>query len=138
MTGSSTAQRAAPSVALAGLDEAERNARFDRLQAGMAGVWDAMRLNQAGESVVVLPSVTLEGVGERTGALNQAYEERFLVLLLLLRQPRLRMVYVTSMPVHPTVVEYYLALLPGVIPRHARARLHLVSVGDSSGRLVNV
>ncbi len=134
MTSSSTAQLVAPEVTLAGLDEAERNARFDRLQARMAGVWDAMRLNQAGESVVVLPSVTLDGVAERTGALNQAYEERFLFLLLLLRQPRLRMVYVTSMPVHPTVVEYYLALLPGVIPSHARARLHLVSVGDSSGR----
>ena len=34
-------------------------------------------------------------------ALTQAYEERFLFLLLLLRQPRLRMVYVTSMPIAP-------------------------------------
>jgi len=42
------------------------------------------------------------------------------------------MTYVTSMPISPTVVEYYLALLPGVIPSHARARLSLVSVGDSS------
>ena len=66
------------------------------------------------------------------GSLNQAYEERFLFLLLLLRQPQLRMIYVTSMPISPTVVEYYLALLPGVIPSHARARLSLVSVGDSS------
>ena len=54
---------------------------------------------------------------------SQAFEERFLFLLLLLRQPRLRMVYVTSMPIDPTIVEYYLALLPGVIPSHARARL---------------
>ena len=46
-------------------------------------------------------------------------EERFLFLLLLLRQPRLRMVYVTSMPVDPTIVEYYLALLPG---RHPEPR----------------
>src|SRR5207342_2161291 len=37
-------------------------------------------------------------------------------------------------PVHPAIVEYYLALLPGVIPSHARARLHLVPVGDSSPR----
>ena len=67
--------------------------------------------------------------------MTQAYEERFLFLLLLLRQPRLRMVYVTSMPIDPRIIEYYLALLPGVIPSHALARLTLVSVGDaSSGR----
>jgi hypothetical protein len=55
-------------------------------------------------------------------------------LLLLLRQPRLRVVYVTSMPVAPAIVEYYLALLPGVIPSHARARLSLISVNDTSPR----
>ncbi len=42
------------------------------------------------------------------------------------------MVYVTSMPIHELVIEYYLSLLPGVIPSHARARLTLVAVGDSS------
>ena len=35
------------------------------------------------------------------------------LLLLLLRQPRLRMIYVTSLPVDPRIIEYYLALLPG-------------------------
>ena len=48
------------------------------------------------------------------------------------RQPRLRMIYVTSMPIDPRIVEYYLALLPGVIPSHALARLSLMSVGDAS------
>ena len=66
--------------------------------------------------------------------MTQAYEERFLFLLMLLRQPRLRMVYVTSMPIAPEIIEYYLALLPGVIPSHARARLSLVAVHDSSPR----
>ena len=66
--------------------------------------------------------------------LTQAYEERFLFLLLLLREPRLRMIYVTSTPIAPAIVEYYLALLPGVIPSHARARLTLVSVGDGTPR----
>ena len=62
----------------------------------------------------------------------QAMEERALFLLLLLRQPRLRMIYVTSQPVSEAIVEYYLGLLPGVIPSHARARLTLVAVGDAS------
>ncbi len=52
-------------------------------------------------------------------------EERALFLLLLLRQPRLRMIYVTSQPVSESIIEYYLGLLPGVIPSHARARLTL-------------
>ena len=67
--------------------------------------------------------------------MTQAYEERFLFLLMLLRQPRLRMVYVTSMPIAPEIIEYYLALLPGVIPSHARARLSLIAVNDASPRL---
>lgn len=121
-------------AALYELDEAERYARYDRLQERMAAVWSAMRLNEEGESVVVIPSVTVDRVGERSGSLTQAYEERFLFLLLLLRQPRLRMIYVTSMPIATSIIEYYLALLPGVIPSHARARLSLVSVNDSSPR----
>ena len=55
----------------------------------------------------------------------QALEERFLFLTLLLRQPRLQMIYITSMPVAPAIIEYYLSLLAGVIPSHAR-RAHLV------------
>lgn len=116
------------------LDEAQRYQRFDRLQGRMAGVWAQMRLNGEGESVVVIPSVTLDRVGARSGSLTQAFEERFLFLLLLLRQPRLRMIYVTSMPIAPAIVEYYLALLSGVIPSHARARLSLISVNDASPR----
>jgi hypothetical protein len=126
---------AAPSTrTLAELSEEERYARFGELQQRMGAVWDAMQLNHPDESVVVIPSVTLDRAVANAGSLNQAYEERFLFLLLLLRQPQLRMVYVTSMPVSPTVVEYYLALLPGIIPSHARARLSLISVNDSSPR----
>ncbi len=100
----------------------------------MGEVWEAMRLNHDDESVVVVPSITLDRAVAASGTLTQAMEERFLFLLVLLRQPRLRMVYVTSMPIAPEIVEYYLALLPGVIPSHARSRLSLVSVNDASPR----
>ena len=91
-----------------------------------------MRLNRPGESIVVVPSVT---PGATTpGSIVQAHEERFLFLLLLLRQPRLQMIYVTSLPIAPTIVEYYLALLAGVIPSHARRRLHFVAAYDGSAR----
>jgi hypothetical protein len=124
---------AAPPVALDELTDDERDARFARLQERLPAVWRAMRLNQPGESIVVVPSVGAHPSTTR-GAIVQAYEERFLFLLLLLRQPRLRMIYVTSMPIAPTIVEYYLALLPGIIPSHARARLHFLSAHDSSPR----
>lgn len=121
-------------VNLSDLNEEQRYERFDRLQRNLPHVWDAMRLNMENESVVVIPSVTLDRLGGGSGSMTQAYEERFLFLLLLLREPRLRMVYVTSTPIAPAIVEYYLALLPGVIPSHAYARLSLVSVGDSTPR----
>ena len=117
---------------LAELDEGERYRVFDELQLTMPSVWDSIQRNVEDESVVVVPSVSLALTTASSGTLMQAMEERALFLLLLLRQPRLRMVYVTSMPVSEQVIEYYLGLLPGVIPSHARARLHMVAVGDAS------
>jgi len=69
-----------------------------------------------------------------SGAVMQAYEERFLFLLLLLRQPRARLIYVTSRTILPSIIDYYLDLLPGVIPSHARQRLFLPSPMDGSAR----
>jgi hypothetical protein len=114
------------------LTEDDRNEAFDRLQRRLPDVWRAMRANDPRESVVVVPSMSIDRMVASSGAFNQALEERFLFMLLLLRQPRLKLIYVTSMPVDPAVIEYYLSLLPGVIPSHARARLSLFAVGDSS------
>lgn len=117
---------------LSELDDSERYRYFDDLQRSMPAVWEAMRLGHEDESVVVVPSISTEGPTVKSGTIMQAMEERALFLLLLLRQPRLRMIYVTSQPVSEAIVEYYLGLLPGVIPSHARARLTLISVGDAS------
>jgi PGM1 C-terminal domain len=119
---------------LSDLDDTARYERFTALQSLMPAVWADMRLGHDDESVVVVPSVSADSAVRHSGVVMQAMEERALFLLLLLRQPRLRMVYVTSMPVSEEVIGYYLALLPGVIPTHARRRLSLVSVGDSSSR----
>ena len=54
------------------LSEEERYQRFDELQARMAGVWDAMRLNHDDESVVVVPSVTLDRAVGSSGSMTQA------------------------------------------------------------------
>jgi hypothetical protein len=118
---------------LSELGEDERRARFEQLQQRLGASWSAMRLNEPGESIVVVPSVAPDRP-EASGAGVQAMEERFLFMLLLLRQPRLRIIYVTGRPIDEGIVEYYLSVLPGVIPRHARARLHLVATGDGSAR----
>ena len=64
------------------LDEDGRNAVFDRLQAQMPQVWTAMRRDDPRESVVVVPSMTLDRVVTNTGGMSQALEERFLFFLL--------------------------------------------------------
>src|SRR6201991_2360466 len=117
---------------LSEVDENERYRFFDELQLTMPAVWESMRLDLEDESVVVVPSISIERTTPGSGTIMQAMEERALFLLLLLRQPRLRMIYVTSQPVSESIVEYYLGLLPRVIPSHARARLTLVPVGDAS------
>jgi hypothetical protein len=117
-----------------GLDAEEARARFDGLQEKLVPLWKSMeRLTQDEQTIVVVCSMTLEDPN-MPAAVLQAYEERFLFLLLLLRQPRARLVYVTSQAVHPSIVDYYLGLLPGIIPSHARQRLHLVSPLDGSSR----
>ena len=132
MTGMMKADLGLGPLTLSQMSEEARYNHFDELQRRMPDVWDAMRLNHADESVIVIPSVTIDRAVAHPGSLSQAFEERYLFLLLLLRQPRLRMTYVTSMPIAPGIIDYYLALLPGVIPSHAKARLTLVSVNDSS------
>ena len=55
-----------------------------------------------------------------------------LCLLMLLRLPRTELVYVTSQPIHPAIIDYYLHLLPGVPARHARRRLTMLDCADGS------
>jgi hypothetical protein len=129
----STITSSGPPPTLATLSEEERAERFAALQERLATVWAAFGANLEGESIVVVPSRELQPGGE-PAAQSQAFEERLLFLLLLLREPLLRVIYVTSQPVAPAIVEYYLGLLEGVIPSHARARLHLVAAHDASPR----
>jgi len=107
--------------------------QFDQLQKKLVPLWKSIeRFNQDPQTIVVVPSMSIDAIG--SGAVMQAYEERFLFLLLLLRQPRARLIYVTSQIILPSVIDYYLDLLPGVIPSHARKRLFLISPLDGSVR----
>jgi PGM1 C-terminal domain len=79
-------------------------------------------------TLVVLPSLSLpqDELRRITGAL--CYEERLLFLLLTLREPKVEVVYLTSMPVNDAVVDYYLSFLDD--PDEARTRLQMISLDD--------
>ena len=120
-----------------GLSAEEAADRFGRLQQKLVPLWTSIRtFNQEEQTIVVIPSITAEV--DITGTEMQAYEERFLFLLLLLRQPRARLIYVTSQSILTSTVDYYLGMLPGVIASHARSRLFLVSPQDGSPRPLTV
>ncbi len=85
-------------------------------------------------TVVVIPSLSLDAELMEKISGVQYYEERMLCMLMLLRLPRTRVIFVTSTPVHPTIVDYYLHLLTDVPGAHARRRLALISCHDASNK----
>jgi len=116
-----------------GIPDEEADSRFDALQATLREQWRLIGgYNALEQTMVVVPSVSLPL--PVPGSVLQMYEERMLFLLLLLRKPRARIIYLSSQPILPDIVDYYMSLLPGVIPSHARSRLHLLPVLDSTSR----
>lgn len=108
---------------------------FRALKPRLAEVWEALTTADDRHCTsVVVPSLTLDQteLGKLAGAAY--YEERLLFLLIRLRNPRAHVVYVTSQPVHPIILDYYLNLLAGVPASHARARLTMLCCYDASPR----
>ncbi|MFT3679586.1 MAG: peptide ligase PGM1-related protein [Ferruginibacter sp.] len=86
----------------------------------------------APRTVVILPSFSLDvDILAKVKGI-QYYEERMLCLLMLLRMPLTKIIYITSLPVAESIVDYYLHLLPGITGKHARERLTLLSCYDAS------
>ncbi|MCC5861367.1 MAG: carboxylate-amine ligase [Gammaproteobacteria bacterium] len=114
---------------------AEERGRFMALQAKLAPMFSDTYANPLAErTVVVVPGLSLdqETLGHIPGAAH--YEERQLSMLMLLRLPHTRLVFVTSTPVDPAIIDYYLSLLSGVPSSHARRRLVLLSAYDATPR----
>jgi hypothetical protein len=116
---------------------------FRQLQARLEHCWqgtESFAADQLGwhatqeRVILVVPSLSLD-----QGELNKVagyhhYEERQLFSLIQLRNPRTRMIFVTSSPLHPSVIDYYLDLLPGIPSSHARDRLLLLATYDHSAQ----
>ena len=116
---------AMPARSFASIDVRDQTA-YDKLQAKLVPLWSSLdHMNTDEQTIVVVPSADVDV--ELTASQLQAYEERFLFLLFLLRQPRARMVFVTGQRIASEIIDYYLDLLPGVIQSHARSRLFFVS-----------
>lgn len=108
---------------------------FDRLQGRLLEVWrDIERGAPRDHTSVIVPSLTFdqEELAKIRGI--PFYEERLLFSLIRLRDPRARVIYVTSQPLHPEIVDYYIGLLQGMPQRAARSRLLLIALNDSSAR----
>lgn len=110
-------------------------AEFERLKPLLAEHWSSMSLTEEKTyTSVVVPSISLDAGELKKIDGVSFYEERLLFMLIRLRNPRARLVYVTSQPVHPLVLEYYFQLLAGIPTSHARARLTLLCTYDASPR----
>ena len=83
-------------------------------------------------TIIVLPSITFPPEELRKIVGIQHYEERLLCLLLLLKNPKLKMLFVSSMRVPEPVVDYYLSHLDD--PRGAADRLFVLSLNDPTPR----
>jgi hypothetical protein len=114
-----------------GSDEEVR--RFAELQARLPTLFERVFSDdREPRTVVVVPGLSLDQdvLAKIPGGLH--YEERQLSMLLLLRMPNTRIVFVTSMPLDPVIIDYYLHLLSGVPASHARRRLTLLTAHDPS------
>lgn len=79
-------------------------------------------------TLVVVPSLSLPQDELRRITGVRCYEERLLFLLLSLRQPGIEVIYLSSAPIDPAIVDYYFGFLPD--PDDAARRLHLITVDD--------
>jgi PGM1 C-terminal domain len=117
--------------------EGER-ARFAELQARLRELAPQLTirgLEEGGERTVVVVNSLSVPVPQWVTPLLPAYEERFLCLVLaLLRQPSTHVVYVTSQPVHPRLIDYWFRLVPRLDHEEARRRGTFISLSDSSAR----
>jgi hypothetical protein len=111
----------------------ERRPRLQDLEDRLRELWPTVTPRSIGEeerTVVVCYSMTLELPPPLLPALS-AFEERFLcIVLTLLRSPRTRVVYLTSSPVLPRLVDYWFSLVPELDTPAARRRLTLLSPVD--------
>ena len=103
------------------VDAQTADERFKSLQVQLKERWRSIDdFDRSPRQILVVPSLSLDQAELRKVRGVHHYEERLLFSLIRLRNPETRLIYVTSQPLHPSVVDYYLELLPGIPSSHAR------------------
>lgn len=69
---------------------------------------------QASHTTIVVPSLTLDPTELAKIEGTMYYEERLLCMLMLLRRPRSRVIFISSTKIHPIITQYYLNFLTGI------------------------
>ncbi len=114
-------------------ESTEEIEEFARVQSRLPELFREVFPNPlAPRTVVVIPSLSLDQAELKKVSGVHHYEERMLCMLMLLRLPCTRVIYITSQPIVPAVIDYYLGLLSGIPGAHARKRLLLFSCHDAS------
>jgi hypothetical protein len=110
-----------------------QSGEFAELQKRLRTLWPAVTLRSIGDverTVVVVHSISMD-VPDHLIPVFPAYEERFLCLVLsLLSSRNSRVIYVTSQPILPRLIDYYFGLVPEFDTPEARRRFSVVSLVD--------
>jgi hypothetical protein len=115
--------------------DSEYSQQFRNLQIELRERWHKIEGFDSGDcDIIVIPSISLDQQEMQKVPGAYHYEERHLFSLIRLRNPRTRLIYITSEPLHPMIIDYYLQLLPGIPFSHARDRLLLFSTYDASAK----
>lgn len=114
---------------------------MDELRRIQAGLEQAHAVNTVdsttSHTVVMLPSFSVgESLLSHYADRLPALEHRFLVCILMLRMPAVRIVYVCSAKPSDEIVDHYFSLLPSGMAAEARNRLRIVVVDDPSARSI--
>ena len=111
---------------------------FELLQARLGAAHAANTADSTTpHTVVVLPSFSVgESLLSHYADRLPALEHRFLVCVLMLRMPAVRIAYVCSAMPSDDIVDHYFSLLPPEIAAEARDRLRMVLVDDQGARSI--
>ncbi len=89
---------------------------------------------QESHTTIVVPSLTLDTSELAKIEGTMYYEERLLCMLMLLRRPRSRVIFISSTKIHPIITQYYLNFLTGIPLGHALRRLTMLDTNDASNK----
>jgi hypothetical protein len=87
--------------------ELEQIDKFRSLQSTLRDRWKTSELFDNSElDILIIPSLSIDQRELQKIEGCEHYEERLLFSLMRLRNPCTRLIYVTSMPLHPSIIDY--------------------------------